>query len=364
MLLRTPFYDFHVSAGAKMVPYAGWEMPLLYRGIVPEHLHTRSHVSLFDVSHMGRVRFGGKDVIAYLNLLLTRNITAQKVGNNWYSLVCNEKGGVLDDVMISRHENDWLIVCNASNRLKLLDHFRAAIGTMNVTIDDQTEKTAMVAVQGPEALDRLAGVLPVDVKSMKRHTFETAEAMFVRFTVFRGGYTGEPGVEIILSAKAAAMAMKMLGGKLVKPDATLQPAGLGARDTLRLEAGLPLYGHELSEEIDPLSAGLAFAVDLNKEFIGAVALRAIAQAGVKKKLVALELEGRRIARQGTAILRDSRPAGEVTSGTFGPSVQRSIAMAYVNADDATVGTVLSAEISGETIAATVIRPPFYKRPAI
>jgi aminomethyltransferase len=206
-------------------------------------------------------------------------------------------------------------------------------------------------------------VLPIDVKAMKRYTFETAEAMFMKFTVFRTGYTGEDGVEIILSARAAGMAVKMLAGKLTKPDATLQPAGLGARDTLRLEAGLPLYGHELSESIDPITAGFARAVDLTKDFIGVGALRENALRGPSRRLVGLELEGRRIARQGTVVLQDARPVGVVTSGTFGPSVQKSIAMAYVEVAQAAEGNALSVDLSGIATAAKIVKLPFYKRPS-
>jgi len=366
MPLRTPFYDFHVSAGAKMVDYAGWEMPLLYRGIVQEHLHTRTKASLFDISHMGRVRFGGKDAQAFLDGVLTRKLSDQHAGVSRYSLVCNESGGVLDDVIVSRDESDWLVVCNAANRTKLLDHFRlvAKSAAMEVTIDDQTERTAMVAIQGPAAIDRLADLLPFDVKGMKRYSFETCTLMFVRMTVFRSGYTGEDGVEIILPAKAAAMAMKMLGGSLSRPDATLQPAGLGARDTLRLEAAMPLYGHELSEQIDPLCVGLGWAVDLSKEFIGAAALRGIAKNGPRRKLAGLELEGRRIARQGTAILRDGKAVGEVTSGTFSPTLQRSIALAGLDSTAAGAdGAPFFADLSGSPVAARVVKLPFYKRPS-
>jgi aminomethyltransferase len=364
MLLRTPVHDFHVAAGAKMVEYAGWEMPLLYRGIVQEHLHTRSYASLFDVSHMGRLRFSGPDAMPFLEKVLTRCVGKQNIGESRYSLVCNESGGVLDDVIVSRDEDNWLVVCNASNRLKLLDHFRSVIAEtkMTLTLDDQTEQTGMIAVQGPLAIERLSSVLPIDVKAMKRYTFETAEAMFMKFTVFRTGYTGEDGVEIILSARAAGMAVKMLAGKLTKPDATLQPAGLGARDTLRLEAGLPLYGHELNESIDPLTAGFARAVDLTKDFIGGSSLRELNLRGPTRHLVGLELEGRRIARQGTVVLHDAKLVGVVTSGTFGPSLQKSIAMAYVDVAQSAEGNALSVDLSGTATAAKIVKLPFYKRP--
>ena len=298
MLKRTPFYDFHVSAGAKLVDFAGWEMPLHYRGIIDEHEQTRRSGSMFDVSHMGRLYFTGKDVVRFLDRVLTRNVSVQKVGQSRYSLVCNPQGGVMDDIIISRDEKNWILICNASNRDKIVKHLGDVRRTESFDLDiaDQTESTAMVAIQGPMVIEKLADVLPGDVRSMKRYQFETGSLMMTKFTVFRSGYTGEDGVEVIIPARMASMAMKMLGGKLDKEDATIRPAGLGARDTLRLEAGMPLYGHELSETIDPLSAGLEWAVDLTKNFIGVEPLREIAKTGPKRKLVGLELEGRRIAR--------------------------------------------------------------------
>src|SRR2546423_6602285 len=294
MLKRTPFYDFHVQTGAKLVDFAGWEMPILYRSIVDEHQQTRDSGSIFDVSHMGRIHFSGKDAATFLNKVLTRNIADQKVGQSRYSLVCNDAGGVMDDVIVSKDVKNWILVCNASNREKLLKHFTKARHDLDLDFDmaDNTESTAMVALQGPRVLDRIAGVLPVDVKSLKRYQFESGTYMgMLKFTIFRSGYTGEDGVEVIIPAKIAGMAMKLIAGKTDKPDATIKPAGLGARDTLRLEAGMPLYGHELSETMDPLSAGLGWAVDLNKDFIGVQKLREIQQTGPKRKLVGLELEG-------------------------------------------------------------------------
>lgn len=362
-LKRTPFYDFHVSMGARMVDFAGWEMPILYRGIVEEHQQTRTSGSMFDVSHMGRLYFTGKDAMAFINRVLTRNVSAMQVGQSRYSLVCNEAGGVLDDVIVSRDSKNWLIVCNASNREKLVKHFaeRRRQWDMDFDLADQTEATAMIAIQGPKVIERLSGVLPLDLKSMKRYGFQTISVMLIKLTVFRSGYTGEDGVEIILPAKMGGMAMKLLGGRLDKPDATIKPAGLGARDTLRLEAGMPLYGHELNESIDPISAGLDWAVDLSRDFVGAEALRKIKESGPKRKLVGLEVEGKRIARPGTPVVRDGKVVGEVTSGTFGPTVQTSIAAAYVDAESAMEGTKLAVDLKGTENAATVVKLPFYKR---
>lgn len=363
MLKRTPFYDFHVAQGAKLVDFAGWEMPLLYRSIVEEHEQTRRSGSIFDVSHMGRLQFSGPDAQAFLNRVFSRDVSGQQIGQSRYGMICNQRGGVMDDVIVSRDARHWIMVCNAGNREKLVRYFieqRRETG-MDFDLSDNTEATGMVAVQGPKVIERLSAALPVDVSQIKRFHFESSSFMLIKFTIFRGGYTGEDGIELVLPAKMAGMAMKMLGGKMDKPDATLKPAGLGARDTLRLEAGLPLYGHELSEEIDPFSAGLGWAVDLDKDFIGAEALRRIREQGVKRTLVGLELAGRRIARQGMSVMSDGLAVGEITSGTLGPTVQKSIAMALVDVGHAAVGSAVQVDVKGAMEAAKVVKLPFYKR---
>jgi aminomethyltransferase len=363
MLKRTPFYEFHVSAGAKLVDFAGWEMPLLYRGIVDEHEQTRRSGSLFDVSHMGRLTFSGKDAQAFLDRMLSRNVSDQAVGQSRYSLVCNEGGGILDDIIVSRDAKNWMMVCNASNRIKLVKYFgdfRRANG-LDFDMVDNTEATGMVAIQGPRVIERLSEALPTDLRAIKRYHFENVNAVFFKVTIFRSGYTGEDGVEVVLPAKMGPMAVKMLAGASTKPDATIKPAGLGARDTLRLEAAMPLYGHELSESSDPLSAGLGWAVDLTKDFVGAVALREMQQAGLKRKLVGVELEGKRIARQGTPVKIDDATVGEVTSGTLSPTLGKSIAMAYVDANHAAEGTQLMVDLKGTLNAAKIVKLPFYKR---
>jgi aminomethyltransferase len=364
MLKRTPFYDFHVSAGARMVDFAGWEMPIVYRSIIDEHEQTRRSGSIFDVSHMGRIHFTGKEAAAFLNKVLTRNVAEQKVGQSRYSLVCNENGGVLDDIIVSRDQKHWVMVVNASNREKLLKYFHDVRRHSNLDFDmsDQTEVTAMVAIQGPKVIERLSSVFPTDLKALKRYHFASDSVMMmVKYTVFRSGYTGEDGVELIIPAKMAGMAIKMLAGRADKPDATIKPAGLGARDTLRLEAGMPLYGHELGETLDPLSAGLGWAVDLSKDFIGAAKLREIQQRGPARKLVGLEMEGKRIARQGMPVVSDGKVVGQVTSGTFSPTLQKSIAMAFVDTNHAGEGTQLAADLKGTLNPAKVVKLPFYKR---
>ena len=271
---------------------------------------------------------------------------------------------MLDDIIISRDAKNWIMVCNASNREKLMKYFGEVRKDSGLDFDmsDQTEGTAMIAIQGPKVIERLGSSFPTDLKALKRYHFASDTIMMmVKYTVFRSGYTGEDGVELIIPAKLAGMAIKMLAGKTDKPDATIKPAGLGCRDTLRLEAGMPLYGHELGETIDPLSAGLGWAVDLNKDFVGVKKLREIQKAGPARKLVGLELEGKRIARQGTPIMADGKVVGEVTSGTFGPTIQKSIAMAFVDSALAAEGTQLSADLKGTMNPAKVVKSQFYKR---
>ena len=363
MLKRTPLYDFHKNAGAKFVDFAGWEMPLLYKSIVEEHEQTRRSGGLFDVSHMGRLSFKGPDAEAFLSYVVTRNLADQAIGQSRYSLVCNEAGGVLDDVIVSRDAKNWMMVCNASNREKLVAYFHEVRQAKGFDFDmaDNTEATAMLAIQGPKVLDRIASI--VDARNIKRYHFEHRTIMaFFQITVFRSGYTGEDGVELIISSRLAGNATKAVGSGWEKHEATVKPVGLGARDTLRMEAAMPLYGHELSEMSDPLSAGLGWAVALEKDFVGAAALRKIHDAGLKRRLVGLELEGKRIARQHTPVMLGGRPIGEVTSGTFSPTLQKSIAMAYVEAERAGEGTKLEVDLKGTMNPAVVVKMPFYTRP--
>ncbi len=361
-LKRTPFFDFHVKAGARMVDFAGWEMPLLYKGIIEEHNHTRNAASIFDVSHMGRLKFTGKGAEDFLQRLCTRNVSKGIEGQSMYSLVCNEQGNVLDDVIVSRFENHWYMVCNASNREKLLAWFEKQKGAHAFSIDDETLKTGMVAIQGPKAVPLLDEVLPDPVSDLRRYHFSVQRYMLmIQFTVFRSGYTGEDGAEIVCGTTAAGLAMNYL----LKSDdehSTLKPAGLGARDTLRLEAGMPLYGHELTEQSDPLSAGLSWAVDLNKDFIGAEALRKLQTRGLDYQLVGLFIDGPRSARQGMSLLHNDKIVGTVTSGAMSPTLKRPIAMAYVQSHLTTPGTTLNLDLRGTPTPATVTPLPFYKRP--
>ncbi len=369
-LRSSPLKAFHHEHGAKLVGYAGWEMPLLYTGtgIIEEHRHCRTAVGFFDVSHMGRLRFSGRHARRFLDHVCTRQILGMAKGQIRYSLVCNERGGCRDDVLVyCLDEDQFLMVCNAANRAKLKEHFAAVRGDMVFKMEDQTESTAMIALQGPKAMD-IVSTMSREIPSLKRYRFTEKNLLVIKLLVSRTGYTGEDGVEIILGAGMAKAALNMFlkqgqGAELVKP------CGLGSRDSLRLEAGMPLYGHEIDEETDPLSAGLDFAVKLDKgadderagSFIGQEALRAIAARGVAKKLVGLRLEGRRAGRQGMRVLRAGQPTGVVTSGCLSPTLDASIAMAYVQTADAVLGTTLEVEFGpGKSAAATIVPLPFYK----
>jgi len=369
-LLKTPLHKLHIDAGATMVDFVGWEMPLHYGSIIEEHRQTRSSGGFFDVSHMGRLRFTGRHARRFLDRVCTRQILGMEKGAVRYSLVCNEQGGCRDDVLVyCFDEDDYLMVCNASNRTKLLEHFARERGEMVFKLDDQTRSTAMVAVQGPKVMDAVSA-LSREIPSLKRYRFVEKSLMVVKLIVSRTGYTGEDGVEVILGATMAPLALKMLLKDKGDASAVIKPCGLGARDTLRTEAGMPLYGHEISEDLDPLSAGLDFAVKLDKgtdderagRFIGQDALIAIKAKGVTRKLVGVVLEGRRCARQGMAVMHGDSAIGSVTSGCMSPTLEKPIAMAFVPPESAAPGTQLLIDLGREKAAAQVVPLPFYKAP--
>jgi aminomethyltransferase len=279
-----------------------------------------------------------------------------------YSHMCKEDGGILDDVIVSCFEDHYMVVCNASNREKLLGWWKKQSAELNVEISDRTRESAMVAIQGPEALETLARLLPIPIDDVKRYRFKTGNVLGAEYFLARSGYTGEDGLEIILPAHVADGALRMLIDKSAEIGRPIRPAGLGARDTLRLEAGMPLYGNELSEEWDSITAGQAWAVDLTKDFIGQPALKKIDETGPARLVAGFELDGKRIARHGAAILHDSTAVGEVTSGTQSPTLEKNIAMGLLKRELNVPGTQLEIDIRGHRTGATVVPLPFYKRP--
>lgn len=345
-----------------MVDFAGWEMPVIYTSIIEEHQHTRQHGAMFDVSHMGRVDFVGSGAEALLERVCTRRIGDMKVGQSRYSHACREDGGMLDDIIVSKLETHFMVVCNASNREKLLAWWEKQRRGFDVTITDRTLETAMVALQGPEIIGTLDRLLPLPVGDLKRYFFKTGAVAGADYYIARSGYTGEDGVEIILPAKFADMAMTMLMSQSEDMGRPIKPAGLGARDTLRLEAAMPLYGHELTEEWDSITAGQGWAVDLTKDFIGQSALQRVKEQGPRRQIVGFEVEGKRIARQGAPIFVGGAEVGTVTSGTQSPTLDKVIGMGLVATSAAAAGTALEIDLRGTRIHAKVVPTPFYKRP--
>lgn len=360
-LQRTPLYDTHVAFGARMVPFAGWEMPVQFSGIIAEHNHTRTSCSVFDVSHMGRLRLTGGDCEAFLDRLCTRKLSGAEVGRSYYTHICREDGGILDDVIVSRFEEHWGIVCNASNRDKIVQWIEKHRAGYDVELSDQTTATAMIACQGPKTMEIAEQFGAGDLSSLKRYRFTVRQIGPIAITIYRCGYTGEDGVEVVVPAGLVGMILPKLLGTKDAPHAVVRPAGLGSRDTLRIEAAMPLFGHELSEDWDSLTAGQGWCVDLSKDFIGAEAMRGVKEQNVPRRLVGLEVEGRRIARQHAAIYCDGGAVGEVTSGTLSPTLGKSIAMGFVASEASEVGTALEVAVGSKRIGATVVKLPFYKR---
>lgn len=379
--IKTPLNNFHLEHGGKMVDFAGWSMPLYYTkngagSLTDEHQQVRTSGGLFDVSHMGRLKISGRHARKFLERVCTRRISDMKAGQCRYALVLNEHGGIKDDVIVYRQDEDeFLMVVNASNRAKILDHFGSVVAaeSLSLSIKDQTADTAMVAIQGPKVMSFISS-FSKEIPTLKRYTFTTKNLLVMKLVVSRTGYTGEDGVEVILNASMVGMALKLMlrDVDMTKPDALIKPAGLGARDTLRTEAGMPLYGHELTEETIALSTGLDFAIALDKhtaergeKFIGQDALLRTRDAGgAPRKLAGLVVDSKRSPRQGMAVLHNGKPVGVVTSGCPSPTLGHPIAMALLDTAAQELGTALSIDTGkGDQLPAKVVKLPFYKAPA-
>jgi len=358
--LRTPLFDWHLSKKARMVPFGGWDMPVQYSSIIEEHKAVRGCCGLFDISHMGRLVFEGRAAEETIQRVFTNDASTMKMGQVRYGLICNEQGGILDDVLVYRLPEFWLMVVNASNRLKIVDWIGKRLGRGDVTMTDRTFDWAMVALQGPRAIETMP-----EASKLKYYFAQVSEipARDGIQILSRTGYTGEDGYEIILPKEYVeefvfVVTEKQTAWRFGFP---VLPCGLGARDTLRLEAAMPLYGHELSESIDPLQAGLGWAVKFDKgDFIGREALLKLKDQS-RPKRVGLELEGRKAAREGCSVLAEGKAIGTVSSGSFAPTLEKSIAMAYVQPDFAGAGTPLAVDIRGTEAAAKVVPLPFFKR---
>jgi len=350
-LRRTALFDRHVDAGAKLVEFAGWEMPVQYEGVRQEHMAVREGCGVFDVSHMGEIETSGPQALDLLQRLLSNDVAALALGGAQYSVLCREDGGVLDDLFTYRLDGGrYLTVTNAANHSRDLEWFRRHAGDFDAHVTDRIEDLAMLAVQGPRARAIVQGLAAEElpVRMTAAPGVLTTAAGPAPALVCGTGYTGEDGVELLLSpADAPAVWDALLAGGAV-------PAGLAARDTLRLEACFHLYGHELSVDRTPIEGGLAWCCREDTNFIGADAVRAVRAAGPRERLVAFAVDGPGIARQGNPVVG----GGEVTSGTLSPCLAVGIGMAYVPADRAAVGTPLEIDVRGRVRPAVVHAKPF------
>ncbi|MDD4858427.1 MAG: glycine cleavage system aminomethyltransferase GcvT [Candidatus Krumholzibacteria bacterium] len=363
-LKKTPLYEAHVEAGGRIVPFAGFLMPVSFEGIVSEHARVRTAVGLFDVSHMGEIWITGPSAAAFADRAVTNSVAGLAQGQICYTVACNERGTVLDDLLVYKFSDERiLLVVNAVNVDKIFSHLRS-LGGKGVEIRNLTAATGQIAVQGPrsqELLERVGFARPVRDKldGLRYYRFLAYEHRGEEVILSRTGYTGEHGYEIYLPAALTMDAWKELlaaGAEL-----GVGPIGLGARDTLRFEPCLCLYGHELDEETSPLEAGLSWLVKLGKgDFLGKAALLKEKEKGSARKLVGLELMGRQIARQGFAVLQGGNAIGKVTSGTFAPTLQKSLALALVSSRTKLDGGGFAIDVRGKAAEAKVVSIPFYK----
>ncbi len=359
-LLRTPLYAVHRDLGAKLVEFAGWKMPVQYDGVIQEHLAVRAQAGLFDVSHMGEIEIKGPDSLALCQKLTANDVSRMKVSDAQYNLLLYDSGGIVDDLMVYRLAEDYFLLCvNASNTTKdvnwILDHSEG-----DVEVRDVSDSYVLLALQGPVAHEILQRVTSVRLDELKPFHYACGDVSTVGCLISRTGYTGEDGFELYCEPPGGEHLWNLLmeAGK----DFGLKPVGLGARDTLRLERALPLYGHELDEQTTPLEARLEWVVKFSKgEFLGRDPLLQQKKSRVKRKLVGLELIGSGIPRSGYGIFKNGRPLGAVTSGTMSPSLRKPIAMGYVSSEEAGLDNLLEIDVRGRTVEAKVVALPFYRR---
>jgi aminomethyltransferase len=362
-LQRTPLYDCHREAGARLVPFAGWEMPVQYAGVIEEHHAVRNGAGLFDVSHMGEFHVRGPAAEAFLQALTPNDVSKLTPGRAHYSALLTEEGTYVDDLLVYRRgADDFLLVVNAANIASDFEWVqnRAADHGGEVELENASEDYALLALQGPRAVEILAGLTETDLGAIRYYRFAEGQVAGAPAILSRTGYTGEDGFELYVPPEAAAGLWRRL--LAAGASAGLQPAGLGARDTLRLEAGMALYGNDIDATTTPWEAGLDWTVKLAAgEFVGRSALVAQKEAGIQRKLVGFELRDRGIARHGHTVLDGDTVVGEVTSGTFSPTFQKALGLAYVPVASAEPGTPITLGVRNKRLAAEVVETPFYRR---
>ena len=356
-LVKTCLHDRHVKLGALMSPFGGFDMPIQYAGITEEHNAVRNEVGVFDVSHMGEVRVKGKDAYKFVSHIFVNDVTGAPDGQIFYGMMCYENGGTVDDLLVYKvNDEEYFLVINAANIDKDVKWIRDNAEGFDVEITDESPKYGEVAVQGPKAEETLEKLLGIDLKSVAFYTFKMFNLDGEEVLISRTGYTGEDGFEVYGSHGY----IQKLWDKLM--DAGVQPCGLGCRDTLRFEVGLPLYGDELSADITPIEASLSMFVKLDKpEFIGKEALAKQKAEGVKHRIVGLELEGNAIPRHGYPVLKDGKQIGEITTGYRSISTGKSVAMAMIDKPFDKLGTEVEVQIRKKTFPAKVVKKRFYDK---
>lgn len=358
MTQRTPLHEIHVSLGAKMVPFAGFEMPVQYpAGITAEHKSVRESVALFDVSHMGEFMVRGPQAIDFINYVTTNDVAALSVGQAHYSTILNDNGTIVDDCLVYRFADHLMMVVNASNKDKDLAHITAYMDRFDCSIEDVSERIALLALQGPHAQQVMARYTDVNLDDIAYYHFQVTTVAGVPDVILsRTGYTGEDGFELYFDASRAVEIWTALMG-----DGSVVPAGLGARDTLRLEMGMALYGNDIDDTTTPYEAGLGWLVKLKKgEFVGKAALERQKAAGIPRKLIGFTMPDRAFPRHGYPVSCGGVPSGEVRSGTMSPTLGIAIGTAYLPLGMAKEGTEFEVEIRGKRLPAVVEKMPFYK----
>ena len=364
-LKRTPLHAAHLRAGARMVPFGGWDMPVQYSaGVIEEHLRTRTACGLFDVSHMGEIHVDGKDAISFVNHLTTNDVTKLVDGQAHYSALTNPQGGVIDDLLVYRFSEEKLfLVVNASTQDNDWDWISSHKSGFDVDLRHASVEYCQIAIQGPRAVEILSKFTDTDLNSIKYYHFTNGEVDGVPSIISRTGYTGEDGFEVYAdAAKAEQLWNKMLDAGDYGKENGILPAGLAARNTLRLEAAMSLYGHELAEDITPLEAGLGWICKLNKgDFIGREALQKQKEEGLKRKLVGFEMTDKGIGRDGFDVLVNGAKVGQVTSGSPAPFLKKNVGLAFVPTEFAKVGQEIEIDVRGRHLKAQIVPTPFYKR---
>lgn len=357
---KTPLYENHIKWGGKIIDFGGWALPVQYKGIIDEHNQVRSHAGLFDVSHMGEVRVTGEDAEKYLQRMVTKDISKAAAGQAIYTPMCYEDGGVVDDLLIYKlSDEEYLLVVNAANTDKDFDWLLQHVDG-DVTVVNESADYAQLALQGPKAEEILQRLTDKPLNDIRFYRFDAnVDVAGIPAIVSRTGYTGEDGFELYVKSEFASELWEKLleTGK----DDGLMPIGLGARDTLRFEVALPLYGNELAKDITPLEAGIGFFVSLDKDFIGKEVLSKQKKEGVRRKIVGFEMVGRGIARSHQTVEIDGEEVGFVTSGSFAPSLKKNMGLALIKKEYAEIGTKLDIMIRSKPVKAAVVKKPFYNK---